>query len=133
MRKRKLKWLQRNKPIPKMSKKRKRENAIYLDLRLIFLHKHPWCAVFPDKRSKDIHHIRGRAGTLFLDTRYWLAVSREGHHYIDNHPEESRSKGWLCQRGDWGRQGIGPIPDIEHIGEELLTDNRGWDGSEGTI
>lgn len=77
--------------------------------------------------------MRGHAGTLFLDIRYWVAVSRDGHHWITNNPDEARQRGLLCQRGDWGRQGPGPQPTVEEAGNDMLYDNRGWDGQQGTV
>lgn len=48
------------------------------------------------------HHIRGRAGTLYRDQRYWMAVSKQGHRWIHSHPAEAKSRGWL---GPWGIEG----------------------------
>ena len=59
------------------------------------------CAVFPGNVATEIHHIRGRTGTLLLDSRYWLPVSRAGHYWIDTHRKEAQEKGWLAQLGQW--------------------------------
>ncbi len=55
-------------------------------------------------RISEVHHMRGRTGKLLMDQRFWKAVSKEGHRWIHEHMEEARKHGWLCKRGDWGRQ-----------------------------
>lgn len=53
----------------------------------------------------DIHHIYGREGyydewarsvglSLHIDPRGFLAVSREGHQWIELHPNEAKAKGY---------------------------------------
>jgi len=46
-------------------------------------------------QTTDVHHIKGRENDMLLDQKHWLAVSREGHQWIHNNPEESRKMGWL--------------------------------------
>lgn len=50
----------------------------------------------------EVHHTRGRIGTLLNDERYWLAVSLIGHRWIHEHPQAARERGWLAERGSWG-------------------------------
>lgn len=45
--------------------------------------------------------MRGRAGTLLIDVRFWKAVSREAHDWIQAHPVEARAEGLLCGPGEW--------------------------------
>ena len=47
------------------------------------------------------HHVRGRAGSLLTDQRYWLACSRFGHRWIHSHIAEARKRGWICEKGLW--------------------------------
>ena len=51
----------------------------------------------------EVHHVRGRLGALLLDDRHWMAVSRQGHQWIHDHPARARELGWLAQPGEWGR------------------------------
>jgi hypothetical protein len=37
----------------------------------------------------DVHHTRGRAGTLLIDMRYWIPVSREAHNWIHENPDKA--------------------------------------------
>ncbi len=70
------------------SRKQRRNNSAYLTKRRDFLIEHPWCewglrqSPVQHIRATDIHHLRGRAGQLLLDERYWLAVSRKAHDWI---------------------------------------------------
>jgi hypothetical protein len=50
------------------------------------------------------HHTRGRIGKLLCDTRFWIAVCQKHHDWIHAHPQQARSLGLLCAKGDWGRQ-----------------------------
>lgn len=54
--------------------------------------------------AADIHHIRGRAGKLLLDERYWIGVCRNAHNLIHANQEIARKAGLLAQRGEWGKQ-----------------------------
>ncbi len=49
--------------------------------------------------ATDIHHMKGRSSIeLLLDTRYWLAVSREGHRFIEQHPDWAKFHGYSLER-----------------------------------
>lgn len=49
----------------------------------------------------EVHHIRGRCGSLLLDKRFWMAVSKDGHRWIHDHPDTARDRGWLATEGQW--------------------------------
>jgi hypothetical protein len=95
-----------NKSNPKKSKsrskKRSRQEAQYLIDRVEFLNRpeNRICPVFPEKRLRctEIHHRKGRIGSLLLDQRFWLAVSSEGHQWIENNPDEALKRGWRVLR-----------------------------------
>lgn len=52
-------------------------------------------------RITEVHHMRGRAGTLLRDKRFWLGVSKAGHRWIHSHVAEARRRGWICAAGQW--------------------------------
>lgn len=83
----------------KMSAKRKVESKLYSELRIQFLSnpKNQICPI-TGKPTTDIHHKRGRRGSLFLDTTYWVALSREGHEYVENNPEWAYENGYSLKR-----------------------------------
>jgi len=85
--------------IPKISKKRQVDQLQYSVLRTEFLSKkeNQICPI-TNQKTTDIHHKKGRVGSLFLDTRYWLAVSREGHKMIEENPEWAKENGYSLSR-----------------------------------
>jgi len=85
--------------IPKVSKKRKIENAKYLVLRIEFLSKkeNQICPITNEKTT-DIHHKKGRVGSLFLDTTFWVALSRKGHKFVEENPKWAKENGFSLNR-----------------------------------
>ena len=88
----------RQKRLPSRSPKRSREEKIYSGKRIIFLSAHPMCQAHISgictQRATDVHHMCGRIGDLYLDEKFWLAVCRACHMYIETHPKEAREKGF---------------------------------------
>lgn len=81
------------------SAKLEAEHALYSALRKTFLAQHPRCAVFPEKRSVEIHHSKGR-GKYLNDTSTWFAVSRAGHERIERERAWARERGFLIYGKD---------------------------------
>lgn len=61
--------------------------------------------------SSDVHHKRGRSINsyadqwakendipIYIDPRFFLGVTRQGHQYIETHPQEARDNGWTMSR-----------------------------------
>lgn len=104
-------------PIRKVSGKRKRENLIYADKRRWFLAKPENAAcpvaasglikVVPEdaeprahhRAATEVHHAWKR-GKYFLDESTFLAVSHDGHMWIENNKDEARARGWLCDTAE---------------------------------
>lgn len=91
---------QKDKPVKQakikpVSDKRSKDIREYSKLRKKFLDANPMCqsglVQFPHAAT-DIHHMAGRCGDLFLNTKYWLAVCRTCHQWIETHPEEAKKK-----------------------------------------
>ena len=87
------------KPIPKVSDKRKIDNLKYSALRIEFLGKkeNRICPI-TKKPTTDIHHKKGRIGSLLLDTRFWIALSREGHRFVEENPIWAKENGYSLNR-----------------------------------
>ena len=85
--------------IPKVSEKRKIDNLKYLAQRIVFLGKkeNKICPItgFP---ATEVHHKKGRIGDLFLDTKHWIALSREGHQFVEDNPEWAKKNGYSLDR-----------------------------------
>lgn len=87
------------KPINKVGKKLAKEKKTYLKLRLEFLEKpeNMFCAVYPHLRSDQVHHKRGRGKNL-NKVETWLAVSDDGHKWIEANPKLARERGFTKSR-----------------------------------
>lgn len=75
----------------------------YSVVRKIYLNEHGLCAKCGGKAS-DIHHKRGKLGALLTRTEHFVSVCRDCHHWIHDHPKESRELGLLCEKGQWNSQ-----------------------------
>ena len=51
----------------------------------------------------ELHHTRGRLGTLLIDERFWLGVTPKTHRWIHEHPKDAVQRGLLCKPGEWNR------------------------------
>jgi hypothetical protein len=101
----KKKTHKKQKPIKKVGDKRALEDIIYRSERIKFLQL-PENKICPITKgpATQIHHMRKRRGyadewaienrvSLYLDKRFWLGVSHEGHEKIENNHE------WACENG----------------------------------
>ena len=87
--------LVRRTPIARVSKKRKRENVIYLRLRAEFLEQRPVCEVCKCRPADHVHHRKGRYFGNFLDVTTWTAACFLCHDWIHRNPEQARELGLL--------------------------------------
>jgi len=92
----------KKKGIAPVSDKRLEQLAYYRKQKPVFMarEENKICPVIlylekKDVPTVDIHHVNGRTGERLNDETYFLAVSRRGHTWIHEHPEESRALGWL--------------------------------------
>jgi len=91
----------RQKAIPKFSKKMVEELKKYVPLKRKFLKEHPICECGRNECKRpatDIHHKKGRIGTLLNDVRFWLPVARICHKWIEEHPKEATELGLTISR-----------------------------------
>lgn len=84
--------------IKQVSEKRKLEDIEYKRLRLEFLSspKNQICPI-SKQQTVEVHHTysgKDRA-KYYLDTTTWIAVSRDGHNWIHDHPQDAREQGYL--------------------------------------
>jgi hypothetical protein len=88
---------------------------LYPEVRIMFLKKMIELEVIcpvkgtPIDMDSDIHHMAGRTGyrdewarqqgiSRLIDVRDFLAVSREGHAWIEAHRAQAEAKGWTKSR-----------------------------------
>ena len=79
-----------------VSQKRLVQQKEYSEKRKIFLEKNLMCKARLNGcalRSTDVHHMKGRAGELYLDETYWLALCRQCHSWAELNPLQAREMG----------------------------------------
>ncbi len=83
--------------IPKASKSRAKENTEYNKQVKVFLEGRQ-CAVFPELKATEVHHMAGRIEKLLLDQKYWLPVSNKGHIEVEMNPKWAKEHGFSISR-----------------------------------
>jgi hypothetical protein len=59
---------------------------------------------WPVKRDlNEVHHTRGRAGSLLMDQRFWIPLSKAGHRWVHENMAEARAREWICEAGLWNK------------------------------
>jgi hypothetical protein len=98
-----LRWLEHR-------RKKQRSDRLYISLAKEFrsqpgnLHCHGCVARHvPTRASSEVHHVRGRLGTLKFDTRFFCPTCRECGRWVHANPAKARALGLLAQAGDWRR------------------------------
>lgn len=96
--------------VNKVSSKQVEILKIYEEKRKRFLYQNPICPV-TGLKATEIHHMRKKRGfadelarlnniPLYIDERYFLAVSRRGHELIEDNPEWAYSKGYSIKNNN---------------------------------
>lgn len=87
--------------IRKVSKKQSANLRLYAKVREETLFENPNCQAITEHCSynaTEIHHKKGRIGELLTDKRYFLAVCRNCHTWIEEHPKEAKELGFSVSR-----------------------------------
>lgn len=86
------------KPKFRSAKEQDRLNNYY-PIREEYLQTYPNCE-FPEcgNYSTDIHHMMGREGDLLFNTKYFAALCRMHHRYVEDHPKEALELGLRFER-----------------------------------
>jgi hypothetical protein len=77
---------------PKKTKRQEQEREFEIK-RKIYLKKHPLCECGCKRKSWELHHKRGRVGTLLTDERYFIALSRTCHRRAELFPAWAKTIG----------------------------------------
>lgn len=81
------------------SNKRAAQERRYSKLRKVFLFTHPTCEVKGcGCEATEIHHRKGKIGDLLTDERWFLAVCRPHHIYIELNPALAKEHGYSLSR-----------------------------------
>lgn len=88
------------KPIPKFSSKQLEQLKKYRKIRDAFM-ANKKCEAQLDGcsiKATDLHHAKGKIGDLLTDQRYFKALCRNCHSYLEVHPDEAKEKGFSLSR-----------------------------------
>lgn len=92
----------KQKPIAKVSVKRKEKNKEYKILSSYFLSENTLCLAkikgTCTQKATEVHHKAGRSGTNFLDTKTWLPICSRCHHWITEHSAQAIELGLSTSR-----------------------------------
>lgn len=56
--------------------------------------EHPGC----DQPATELHHMRGRIGSLLTDPRWYRALCNRHHREVETHPEDAKKLGLSASR-----------------------------------
>lgn len=87
-------WKQRSNR--RIKPKRSLDQSGYSISRATFLQQHPTCPVTGGETTQ-IHHSAKREGRWLLLQRYWIAVSAEGHQWIEENKNEAEKYGLMVR------------------------------------
>jgi hypothetical protein len=80
-----------------VSKKRAKQLRAYKKVRDQYMFLHPNC-VRCKREASEIHHKKGRMGELLTNTKYFISVCRECHHFIETNPVAAKMFGYSLDR-----------------------------------
>lgn len=87
------------KRIKSVSTKKLSELAEYRKVRDAYLKANKICE-HPDCKSpsEDLHHAKGRVGALLTDVRYFKALCRKCHRWVEENPDQAKALGMSLSR-----------------------------------
>jgi hypothetical protein len=60
--------------------------------------KNPICAVCKKRKTQDVHHMKGKEGTLLIEVEFWLPVCRPCHTKINDDSKWAIEQGYSLKR-----------------------------------
>jgi len=82
-------------PLKPVSKKRAGRLKIYYGLIKEYKKINHTCAVCNKRPTTDVHHKKGRYGSMLNMVEYWLPTCRACHDWIHKNPIDARKQGFL--------------------------------------
>ncbi len=79
-------------PLRRMSKAKSKEHRKYLKLKDETFSEFRYCE-WPDgcgQMATQVHHAKGRSGSLLCDKNFWWLLCVEHHAWIHDHPNKAR-------------------------------------------
>jgi hypothetical protein len=92
----------------KVSARRAADRKQYRAVAKVFLDDNPRCWL-TGAPSTDLHHSRGRAGRLYSDDRFFVALCRKAHDWARDFPRVARELGLVAEFGGWNSEPRAPF------------------------
>jgi len=92
----KLKFIGGKKKINNRSVRRRSQETTYGELRRAFLKEHRICPV-TGQETTEIHHSAKREGNWLNLQRYWIALSADGHKWVEENKAEAEKHGLMVR------------------------------------
>lgn len=99
-------WRFKRKVLKKQSRSQRERLKRYFAIRTEWLKEHHVCIICLCRNQRaalatEVHHIRGRAGKLLFDTRFWAASCFGCRLWPHENPVEAREAGVLAEPWEW--------------------------------
>lgn len=95
--------LKRRTPLRKASPKRAKDMVLYRQERDAWLQTQRSCHHCNAVGMLELHHFRGRAGSLLRDVRFWLSLCGGCHRQVYDNPKWARANLLLASATDFNR------------------------------
>lgn len=87
------------KPMNKVSDKQSKRIAEYVKVKDDYLRLNPWCEMHGKPcKACDIHHAKGKIGSLLTETKFFVGVCRPAHNWIHDNPTLALRDGYSFSR-----------------------------------
>jgi len=120
------------KPIKRVSRRQARRNAEYARVKKKWLmdtfgEMFPICQFLGCwNMATEIHHSRGKAGSLLTDTRHWFVLCRDHHQWTHSNVDHATKLGLFGPKGSWNDPE--PLPESpEEAHERTVLDRADLD------
>ncbi len=81
----------------RVSKKRRKLNAVYNENAREYLRENPVCEVCKEAQATQIHH-KARRIKYLCEARYFLSICGPCHRFVEDHPAASMKMGWTLDK-----------------------------------
>lgn len=74
---------------------------LYEETKKSFLAYRRSCERCGKERPLEVHHVRGRTGTLLIDRRSFAGICKECHNFIHENVKAAKAEGCIAGAGQW--------------------------------
>lgn len=94
--------IKRRKPVNKVSDRQRKRLKEYRETKKHVLNHQAYCRVCLDNLATEVHHSRGRLGSLLCNETYLIPICMGCHRWIHDNVGEAVRRGWIDKQ-NWGK------------------------------